>query len=232
MQISVVIPAYNEQKVIADTIDQVRNFLRSNFSEFEIIVVDDKSTDSTLHILQSREDIRLVRNLRNHGKGYSVAKGMKKAKGEWMLFMDADNSTRITELTNFLKYKNDYPIIIGSRGLKDSDIRVSQNILKVFMGKIGNMVSRILIDKNICDTQCGFKLFARHTQFMFDKLSISGFAFDFELLFLAKKFDFKIKEVPVVWYNNADSTVRWYDYPKTFTQVLKIRLNNILGKYN
>lgn len=232
MKISVVIPVYNEKEVIVDTINEVKNFLQENFDNFEIIVVDDKSDDGSLKILQERDDIRLVRNLRRHGKGYTVAKGMKKAKGDWMLFMDADNSTRITEIKNLLDYKNDYQVIIGSRGVKGSDIKISQNFVKVFLGKLGNRVSRMMIDPEICDTQCGFKMFARHTQFIFDKLTIPGFAFDFELLFLAKKFDFKVKEVPVTWYNNADSKVQWHDYPRTFILMFKIRLNNLLGKYN
>ncbi|MBT4850260.1 glycosyltransferase family 2 protein [Candidatus Parcubacteria bacterium] len=232
MDISVVIPAYNEEEVISGTIDEVKIFLQQNFSDFEILVVDDKSTDSTLNILKQREDIRLVRNLRNHGKGYSVAKGIKKAKGDWMIFMDADNSTRISEIKNFLEYKDKYAVIIGSRALKESDVQVSQSFLKVFLGKAGNLLSRILINPKIKDTQCGFKVFARHTQFIFDKLTIEGFAFDFELMFLAKKFDFDIKEVPVVWHNNADSAVRWHHYPHTLTLLFKIRLNNLLGKYN
>ncbi len=155
MDISVVIPAYNEQEVITSTLDEVKTFLQQNFSDFEILVVDDKSTDSTLNILKQREDIRLVRNLRNHGKGYSVAKGIKKAKGDLMIFMDADNSTRISEIKNFLEYKDEYPVIIGSRGLKESDVQVSQNFLKVFLGKAGNLFSRALINPKIKDTGIG-----------------------------------------------------------------------------
>ncbi|MBT6691470.1 glycosyltransferase family 2 protein [Candidatus Parcubacteria bacterium] len=232
MQISVIIPAYNEEGVIADTIKEIRGFLQDNFESFEIVVVDDKSTDSTLNIIQSLADVRAVKNIKNHGKGYSVAKGVKVAKGDLILFMDADNSTRIVELQKFLPQIKDYPIVIGSRGLKDSDVQIKQNFIKAFLGKAGNMLIRILVAPRISDTQCGFKLFTKESKYLFDKLTIERWGFDFELIFLARKYSLKIKEVPVVWRNNFDSKVTWLGYVSTLLQVFKVRLNNILGKYN
>ena len=232
MQISVVIPAYNEAKVIAATVKEVKDYLANHFSSFEIIVVDDKSTDETLEILKHLGDIRIFRNLKNHGKGYTVAKGVGQAKGDLILFMDADNSTHISELDKFLDYSQDYQLIIGSRGLPDSHVKVKQNFIKIFFGKAGNLLSRCLIDKNIHDTQCGFKLFSKDVQYLFTKLTIPGFAFDFELIWLAKKHHFKVKELPVVWYNNFDSSVKWYDYPRTLLSLFKIRFNDLKGTYN
>jgi len=232
MDISVIIPVFNEEEVIENTVHEVKSFLKNNFTSFEIIIVDDKSTDSTLEILKSIGGIKVLRNLKNHGKGYTVAKGMKYASGDLLLFMDADNSTRIDELVNFLKEIGQYDILIASRGLKDSKIELSQNIFKSFLGRVGNLFSRMLIDKNIYDTQCGFKLFKANTKYLFDKITINGFAFDFELIFLAKKYKFRVKEMPVVWKNNFKSTVKWYDYPKTMINLINIRLNNLLGKYN
>ena len=232
MKISVVIPAYNEEKVIISTLKEAREFLTNNFDDFEIIVVDDASKDSTLEFINNFPGIIVLRNLRNHGKGYTIAKGVKKAKGDWILFMDADNSTRITELNNFFNYTNDYKLLIASRALKDSKLEIKQNIVKIFLGKLGNMVSRLLIHPSIKDTQCGFKLFSSELKFLFDKLTIDDFAFDFELIFLVRKYKFAIKELPVSWYNNFDSTVRWFNYPKTMLDILKIRINNFLGKYN
>ncbi|MDP2812680.1 MAG: glycosyltransferase, partial [bacterium] len=104
MKISVVIPAYNEEKVIIRTLKEVKEFLTNSIDDFEIIVVDDKSSDSTLEFINNFSDIIVLRNLKNHGKGYSVAKGVKAATGDWILFMDADNSTRIIELNNFFNY--------------------------------------------------------------------------------------------------------------------------------
>ncbi len=232
MQISVVIPAYNEARVISSTVKEVREFLKNNFDSFEIIIVDDYSTDSTLKIISSLPDVQVLRNLKNHGKGYTVAKGVRSASGDWILFMDADNSTRIVELDNFLKYKEDCDLLIASRALPSSKVKVKQNILKIVLGKAGNLLSRLLIAPKIHDTQCGFKLFRREVQPLFSQLTISGFAFDFELIWLARKNNFRIKELAVAWVNNFDSTVKWYTYPQTLLQLFIIRLNDLLGKYN
>ncbi|MFA5126570.1 MAG: dolichyl-phosphate beta-glucosyltransferase [Patescibacteria group bacterium] len=232
MQISVVIPAYNEAKVIAKTIQEVQDYLAKHFTSFEVIVVDDGSTDKTGEILDSLSSIKVLHNLKNHGKGYTVAKGVKQAQGDLILFMDADNSTRITELDKFLLHTSDYQLLIASRGLPGSDIKISQNFIKVFFGKSGNFLSRCLIDSKIYDTQCGFKLFVKDLQPLFAKLTVPGFAFDFELIWLAKRHHFKIKEIPVIWRNNFDSTVRWHDYPRTILTLFKIRFNDLKGKYN
>jgi dolichyl-phosphate beta-glucosyltransferase len=232
MEISVVIPAFNEEKLIASTISEVKDFLKNNFVSFEIIVVDDKSIDNTLKIINSIDNIKVLKNLRNHGKGYSISKGIRYAKGDLLLFMDADSSTNIKELKNFLPEIKKYDLVIASRGLENSDVHIRQNILKVFLGKIGNFFSRLLIDKNIKDTQCGFKLFRKSAKDIFEKLTIDGFAFDFELIFLVKKYNFKVKEMPVTWVNNFDSTVKWHDYPKTMINLVQIHINNLLRKYN
>lgn len=231
MEISVIIPAFNEAKVIAKTVAQVKEYLSGHFQSFEILVIDDKSTDSTLNIIQSLTGIKVLRNLQNHGKGYTVAKGMKVGQGDSLLFMDADFSTPISELDKLLKYKNNYPVIIGSRALAESEIKRRQTWLKVLLGRGGNLLSRMLIAPNIKDTQCGFKLISRPAKFIFDKLTIEDFGFDFELIFLARKYGLAIKEVPIVWYNDANSTVRWYHYPKVLGQLFRIRFNNLLGKY-
>ncbi|MFA6467222.1 MAG: dolichyl-phosphate beta-glucosyltransferase [Patescibacteria group bacterium] len=232
VEISVIIPAFNEEKLIKNTITEVKTFLKDNFTKFEIIVVDDSSTDNTLAVLEGLDNIRVLKNLRNHGKGYTVAKGMKAASGDWLLFMDADNSTKITELKKFLPHRDKYDLLIASRGLLDSDVQIKQNFIKSFFGRIGNIFSRLLIDKDIKDTQCGFKLISKDAKYLFEKLTIAGFAFDFELIFLAKKYKFKTKEIAVTWVNNFDSTVKWYDYPKTMLNLILIHINNLLGKYN
>lgn len=232
MEISVVIPAYNEVAVIVKTIDSVKKFLASNFATFEIIVVDDHSKDATVDIVKSQAGVRLIRNLKNHGKGYTVAKGVAAARGDWILFMDADSSTDISELSKFLPQRREDTLLIGSRGLEDSEVKVQQSSLKVFLGKSGNRLIRFLIAPQITDTQCGFKFFPKQMHFLFSKLTIATWGFDFELLWLARKYHFKIKEVPVTWVNDFDSKVRWYSYPQTLWQVFKVRLNDYLGKYN
>jgi len=232
MDISVVIPAYNEENVILKTINQVKKFLKENFDTFEIIIVDDYSLDKTFNIISEIKDIKVLHNSKNHGKGYAVTQGVLKSKGNLILFMDADSSTNISELNKLLKYKDEYDLIIGSRGLEESDVKIKQNIFKVVFGRLGNLIIRLMIVPGIYDTQCGFKLFNNKGKELFKKLTISEWGFDFELLFLAKKYNLKIKEVPVIWLNNEDSKVKWYDYISTLLEVFKIRLYNLLRKYN
>ena len=119
MDISVVIPAYNEENVILKTINQVKKFLKENFDTFEIIIVDDYSLDKTFNIISEIKDIKVLHNSKNHGKGYAVTQGVLKSKGNLILFMDADSSTNISELNKLLKYKDEYDLIIGSRGLDE-----------------------------------------------------------------------------------------------------------------
>ncbi len=232
MDISVVIPAYNEEKVILKTIEEVKEFLKENFDIFEIVIVDDYSSDKTLNIISSIKDIKVIHNSKNHGKGYAVTQGVLETKGDYILFMDADSSTNILELKKLLEYKDKYDLIIGSRGLEESDIKIKQNIFKVVLGRLGNLLIRLMIVPGIHDTQCGFKLFNNKGRELFKKLTINEWGFDFELLFLAKKYNLSIKEVPVIWLNNEDSKVKWYDYFLTLLEVFKIRLYNLLRKYN
>lgn len=228
MDLSIVIPSYNEAKLIVSTIASARVAAAKHFQNFEIIVVDDCSTDNTLEILKKIDNIRILRNLKNHGKGYSVKKGVLASKGDKILFMDADNSTPVeTEFKKLLEQTKDCPIVIGSRALRDSDIQVRQNIFKVLLGKLGNLLIRSILGLKIHDTQCGFKLFDKSAKKIFEKLTIETWGFDFELMFLAQKYDIKVKEVPIIWRNRKESKVRWYSYPETFYQVFKIRLNNL-----
>lgn len=232
MRISVVIPAFNEGLVIAQTIEKIQKYLTTQTMGGEIIVVDDCSTDNTLSELYKIKNIKVLRNLKNHGKGYSVRKGVLAATGDWILFMDADNSTDISELDNFQKYLETHDILIASRALPESKIVVNQNKIKVLFGRLGNLVIRLLIDRRIKDSQCGFKLFNKKVQPLFEKITINGFGFDFEIIWLVKKHHFKIKEIPVTWVNDYSSSVKWWHYPKVFLEVFKVRINNLFGKYN
>ncbi|PWB38305.1 MAG: hypothetical protein C3F02_04850 [Parcubacteria group bacterium] len=231
MQLSIIIPAYNEAAVIAQTIAQVKKYLTDHYNSYEIIVIDDKSIDSTLEIIEGIDNIRVLRNLKNHGKGYTVRKGLLASQGDYLLFMDADSSTSISELAKLWPYRQDYPLVIGSRAVAQAQVKIRQNIVKVILGRAGNLLSRLLIHPNIKDTQCGFKLLARSARPVWEKLTIEDFGFDFEMIFLARKHGLAIKEVPIIWYNNFDSKVRWWHYPRTLAQLWQIRLNNLLKKY-
>lgn len=232
MDLSVIIPAYNETAVIGATLRDVLTYLQKRPMTYEVIVVDDGSVDDTISLVQNIPEVRLIRHNVNQGKGEAVKTGVLASRGELILFMDADNSTNITELDHFLNEIGNYDIIIGSRALIDSQIRVRQNPLKVLGGRLGNLMIRLVLGLPFRDTQCGFKLFRRETIKVFRQQTIKRWGFDFELIFLASVRGFRILESPVQWVNNFDSKVSSLDYAKTLKDLLSIRLNYLLGKYN
>ncbi len=231
IEISVVIPTYNEEEKISATLKSVLAYLSSNFKTFEVIVVDDGSQDRTLQEVEKYPQIKILRNLINHGKGYAVKKGVAASQGELILFMDADSSTDIVELKKLQSYLSDFPIVIASRAIANSQVLKRQNLFKVFLGRSGNKLIQYILGLQINDTQCGFKLFQSKTKNLFNQLTINRWGFDFELLFLAKLFHYPIKEVPVIWVNRQESRVTSLSYLQTLWQVFQVRLNYLIGKY-
>ncbi len=221
--ISIVVPAFNEEKKISKTLDEIREFLKkNNLNNFEIIVVDDGSTDNTA-MEAKQPGIRLLRNKKNRGKGYSVKKGVLASKKEIILFTDVDLSTPLIFLNNFLQYIKDYDIVIGSRNLPESNIK-SRGLIRYMLGTgFAGLVSFIL-QLDISDSQCGFKLFKRDCAIkVFSLQKIEGWTFDAELLAIAKALGFKIKECPVNWDNDKDSKVKGTDIAKMLLDLIIIR---------
>ncbi len=213
MKLSVIIPAYNEDKRIVKTLESVKNYLKNHDSE--IIVVDDGSTDTTSIFSQ-------ISYPKNMGKGYAIKKGVEKALGDLILFIDADNSTPIEEIEKLLKVDAD--IVIGSRYLPESNIEKKQSLLRILIGRLGNFVIALLVVKNIKDTQCGFKLFKKNVaKELFEELETYRFGFDIEILARAQKKGLKIVEIPITWLHNSNSRVRPIrDAAKTFSDLIKI----------
>ncbi|MFA5076550.1 MAG: dolichyl-phosphate beta-glucosyltransferase [Patescibacteria group bacterium] len=232
MQISVVIPCYNESTVINQTLDRIATFFANQNLDYEIIVVDDGSTDQTLKILINRAEIKLLTNNHNKGKGYTVKIGCQAASGEIILFTDADLSTPIEEFNKLKKYLNEFDIVIGSRALPDSNVVIKQPWYKRNLGILGNKLIQLILGLGIKDTQCGFKIFKRDVLDIFNQQTIDRWGFDFELLYLAEKKGYKIKEVGVRWLNDPDTKVKAKDYFKTLVEVLKVRINDRQGKYS
>ncbi len=235
MNVSIVIPTYNEEKNIRKTVYKILKFLKKENYDFEIIIIDDNSKDKTqyeLKKIKKNKKIRILKNKKNMGKGYSVKKGILNAKKDYVLFSDADLSTPIKELKNFEKYLN-YDIVIASRALKESKISKKQPILRIFLGKIFNLLVQIIALKGIKDTQCGFKLLKKDVaKNIFSKMTINRWGFDVEMLFLAKKNKYLIKEVPVEWINDENTKLNPVkDSMNMLMDLLKIRYNNIMGKY-
>jgi dolichyl-phosphate beta-glucosyltransferase len=232
--ISVVIPAYNESSRIFPTLCRIDEYLKNRFKGFEIIVVNDGSQDNTAEIvLKTRDKIKSIKLIGyevNKGKGYAVRQGVNNSKGNIILISDADLSTPIEEVEKLLvHYDNSYDIIIGSRALKGSEIVIRQPWWRESMGKTFNRFVRFLILKNFMDTQCGFKLFkgdiGRET---FARATVDRFAYDVEILYLAGKAGYRIKEVPIRWVNSPESKVNPIkDSLQMLKDLLKIRFGKL-----
>jgi dolichyl-phosphate beta-glucosyltransferase len=237
--ISIIIPAYNEQVRLPDTLRRIAEYLRTSGWIFqEILIVDDGSRDGTAaaadEFAKSQPNARVLRNPGNRGKGYSVRHGMLEARGEWRLFSDADLSTPIEELEKLWNVvaKGEYPVAIGSRAVDRSLIGVHQPGHRETLGRLFNGVMRIATGLAISDTQCGFKLFrADVAQEVFSRQLLERFGFDAEVLYIADRRGYGIAEVPVRWNHVDGSKVGMMSGMRAFEELLEIRINSMRGKY-
>jgi len=236
--LSVIIPAYNESRRIPLTLIDVDKHLSKAGYSYEILVVNDGSTDDTAQLVE--RFAKMIPNLRlagyetNAGKGKAVRVGMLEAQGEYRLFMDADNSTSIDQFENMIPYLEEgYEVVICSRAHKESKLSPPQGLVRQILGKGGNLVIQALVLPGIWDTQCGFKCFsAQATEKVFSRQRINGWGFDIEILSLAKRLGFKIKQIPVVWVNDTDSHVKPSAYITTLLEAVRIRYWLWRGVYN
>ena len=236
--LSIIIPAYNEEKRLLPTLKKIGAYLSTKDFSYEIIVVDDGSTDNTLQMIRdfasSDKHVVILTNEQNRGKGYSVRKGMLSARGKYIFFTDADLSTPIEEVEKCLPYLiNGYDVVIGSRSLPESDIIVHQPWYREKMGKIFNFMVNMVLLKGIIDTQCGFKGFKRDAvKTVFSRCKIDGFSFDVEALYLSRKYNFKIKEIPIRWENSTSSKVSPIKHSlQMFKDLVGIKIKDLKGYY-
>lgn len=235
---SIIIPAYNESSRIRPTLDELIRYAGQRKWEVEILVVDDGSRDDTREIVReygkTHSQILLVENPGNRGKGFSVRNGMLHARGDICLFTDADLSSPITEAQKlFDAIAAGADIAIGSRWLR-SDLQTErQPLYRQLFGRIYNLVLRIFLGLKFVDTQCGFKAFRREAvQRIFPFQRIERWGFDPEILFLARRLGFSVKEVPVVWAHSEGTRLNPVrDGVRMFGEVLRIRWNSIVGAY-
>jgi dolichyl-phosphate beta-glucosyltransferase len=238
-RLSLVIPAYNEEKRLPPTLEALSCYLDSSpYADAEIVVVDDGSRDSTAALIEAAAGrdprIRLLHNPGNHGKGYSVRHGMLEARGEWILFSDADLSAPIEELPKLMDaaQARGAAIAIGSRALDRSLIGVHQSRWREISGVFFNRIVRLLTGLNFADTQCGFKLYHRDAaRLVFSLQRLEGFGFDVEDLYIARRLGLHAIEVPVRWNNVAGTKVRLLDGARSFTDLLLVRWNGLRGRY-
>jgi len=236
---SIVIPAYNESARLGATLEKVLAYVRLQRWDAEVIVVNDGSRDNTADIVRefAAKDptLRLVENPGNRGKGYSVRNGMLHARGRIVLFSDADLSSPIEEAPKLIQALDEgADVAIGSRWLRAETQTQRQPFYRQVLGRVFNVLLRLTLGLQFADTQCGFKAFQQGAvRAIFPLQKIERWGFDPEILFLARKFHFKVKEVPVLWGHSGGARIHpIVDGSRMFMEMLHIRWNSISGKYD
>jgi dolichyl-phosphate beta-glucosyltransferase len=236
-ELSIVIPAYNEELRLPATLDRLAAFLPTLGSETEVLVVDDGSKDRTAAVSENYRakipNLRVVANGVNRGKGYSVRHGMLEARGRNVLFTDADLSAPIEEAPKLLEALKNYDVAIGSRALDRNLIEIHESRFREFAGIVFNTIVRTVLRLPFVDTQCGFKAFRREPcRILFDQQRIERFGFDPELLYLARHHGLHTAEIPVRWAHSPATKVNMLrDSVQMFVDVFTIRWNALLGRY-
>jgi glycosyltransferase involved in cell wall biosynthesis len=235
---SIVIPAYNEGERLGATLEKVLAYVRQQAWDAEVIVVNDGSRDNTAEIVREFAEkdplLRLVENPGNRGKGYSVRNGMLQARGGVVVFSDADLSSPIEEMPKLLDaLAAGADIAIGSRWLRAELQTQRQSLHRQLFGRVFNLLLRIILGLKFKDTQCGFKAFTqRSAQTILPLQRIERWGFDPEILFLARKFGFRVEEVAVTWGHSGGTRLHpLVDGARMFQEMLRIRWYDLTGKY-
>lgn len=233
--LSIVIPAYNEESRLPDTLEQVFRFLEKQSFASEVIVVENGSTDRTFAVAQAfakrHENFRVFQTER--GKGAAVQRGMLEARGEYRFMCDADLSMPVEEISKFFPPAlNEFDIAIASREVKGS-VRYNEPRYRHFGGRGINYIIQILALPGLNDTQCGFKCFrADVAKDIFNMQTLSGWSFDIELLFIARRRGYRVRELPIDWYYHPETKVNAVrDALHMIGDIFRIRLNALRGKY-
>ncbi|MFQ5911838.1 MAG: dolichyl-phosphate beta-glucosyltransferase [Nitrospinota bacterium] len=238
IELSIVIPAFNEQRTLRLCLETVERYAQSRGYTYEILIVDDGSADRTRGIarqyMAGRNHIRLLANDQNRGKGYAVRQGMLAARGNLVLFMDADLSTRPEELDRMREwFDRGFPVVIGTRRAEGAIIARHQSFLRETMGTIFTLLSRVLLKTPGSDFTCGFKCFRREAaQSLFSRQTLDDWSFDAEVLHIAQRRGIAVKEVPVRWTNAENSKVHIIrDAVRSFLGLLCILWKSLSGRY-
>jgi len=240
LRLSVVIPAFNEEQRLPRTLDSVEHYLAARDYASEIVVVDDGSSDGTARLVRERAPgavpLRVLSHPdgANHGKGAAVRLGFAAGRGEYRLFMDADNSTTIDQIERFWPhFAEGYDVVIGSRGAPGAEVVVRQRLIRDLGGKLGNRVIQLLAARGIRDTQAGFKMF-RGTCIddLLPLLRIDRWGFDVELIVAARRRGYRVVEVPIRWVNSPGSKVPAGAYLQVLAEVWRVRRLCHAGVYD
>src|SRR5580704_13053993 len=239
MTYSIVIPAYNESERLGATLEKVLAYVRRQGWDAEVIVVNDGSRDNTAEIVRAFAEkntiLRLVENPGNRGKGYSVRNGILNSRGDIVVFSDADLSSPIEEMPKLPEaLAAGADVAIGSRWLRAELQTQRQSLHRQVFGRVFNLLLKIILGLRFKDTQCGFKAFTRQaTQTILPLQRIERWGFDPEILFLARKFGFRVEEVPVLWGHSGDTRIHpLLDGARMFQEMVRIRWYDLTGKYD
>jgi dolichyl-phosphate beta-glucosyltransferase len=237
----VVIPVYNEEKRLGKTLRESLVYLKKSKIPFEIVIVDDGSTDATLKVVgefarkAGKKALRVLKQGTNRGKGAAVRRGALEAQGEVVLYMDADNATPLNQYERFRPLlAKGFDVVVGSRALDRSLVKVHQPLYREAMGRVFNLMVQLAATPGLWDTQCGFKAFRRKAaQAVFPLQTIERFGFDVEILFIARKQGWSMVEAPVEWFDAPGSKVHVIRDPLTmFWDLVLIRFNEVSGRYS
>lgn len=210
--LTIVVPCYKEEKRLHKIFEAIADYKASHSFAIETIIVIDGSPDKTAEVAKelskTLDDVKVIDRKENKGKGYTVKEGVENARGRYILFTDADNSTPLEQLDKLLKYIEIYPVAIGSRYCEGGKLAHPQPIHRIIGGRVLNAIIQLLAVRGIKDTQCGFKLFENKAgKEIFKRVMLYRFSFDIELLAIARKLGYKVKEVGITWYDDPHSTV-------------------------
>lgn len=236
MYLSIIIPCYNEQERLPKTLERIGEYLSKQTYTYEVIVVDNGSTDGTKQVVQDAHNkypfITLI-NEQSHGKGWAVKEGMLAASGKYRLFTDADNSTDIAQIELLLpQVQEGYDVVISSRKMKYSVLTHPQPWHRVLLGNIFAFIVGLIVPLGVKDSQNGFKLFTeRAAEKIFPQQTIFYWAFDVEILALARVFNFRIKEVPITWVNDEQSRMNLKGMIRMLFEVVLVRLHLLTRNY-
>ncbi len=236
--LSIIIPAYNEAARIGAALASIKSYVAGQSYSAEVIIADDGSTDALAEIIAAAiadgmPYMRMLRSDVNRGKGDAVQRAMLCARGEYRLFMDADNSVSIDHVQSFLAVaQSGYDIAIGSIRLPGADVSEKNAWYRRLLGRLGKMLTSVIVKTDVYDTQRGFKLFSRRaSEKIFPLQTIEGFGFDIEILVIARLYGFKVKEIPVTWINPSGSKVTLMSYLESLVDLMRIKRNELLGVY-
>ena len=232
-QLSVIIPAYNEARRIRESVNAISEFLAACCERWEVVVVDDGSSDGTAELVPTSESVVCLINETNRGKGYSVRRGIASARYEVVLFTDADLSAPIVEARRLhAAIADGADVAVGSRSF-DVTTSVRRTPVRRFLAFGFRMLVKLIAVRGIFDTQCGFKMFRKSAaEQVFSRQRLSGWGFDVEILHIAQRRRLRIDEVSVSWSESDESCLRWYTPLTMFVDLLKIRWNGLRGRYN